>query len=270
MNAALILMASLLAGQVQPGSVKPPPTRQPSTPERTVGPEVQPTQPTPAKVVEAKEAPEKEDPEKEADEEKKHPVFTLDQLAAGAKNDAFVDEFLKDRTLKLYGKIMQIERMTVQDGRPTGDGRATGAEKAEAGYRVLMGRVGHEDRAVDVEVAFFFPAAARKELAMLDPGTTKITIEGTCAATQLQSLVNGVGFMLAIKDCKIVETPAGLAGSSVPPRTSVLPLITPPTVPVPTVPEGSGLPRLDTPGVPPLPPLPPTPQAQPRILPPTP
>ena len=37
--------------------------------------------------------------------------FTLDQIAAGARNDAFVDEFLKDQTLQLFGTVKLIERL---------------------------------------------------------------------------------------------------------------------------------------------------------------
>jgi hypothetical protein len=230
MNAAVVLIAVLLAGQVQPPEQPQPENTPPArrTPDKTNG--------QPTKKADAKDA------DKEADEQ---PVFTLDQIAAGAKNDAFVDEFLKDKTLKLYGRVVQIERWTTSD-------------KADAGYRVLMGRLSREDHAVDVEVLFMFPASARKELALLEPGTSRITVEGMCAGTQLQSLTNGLGFTLAIKDCKLIETPTELEAGNTPPRTTLLPVVTPNGVP-PVVPmPGTGPIPPPSPQQPmPLPPLPP-------------
>jgi hypothetical protein len=230
MNAAVVLIAVLLAGQVQPPERSQPETSPPAkqSAEKTNG--------KPAKEADPNEADPKAD---------QQPVFTLDQIAAGAKNDAFVDEFLKDKTLKLYGRVEQIERW------PT-------SGKAEGGYRVLMGRLSREDHAVDVEVLFMFPTSARKELALLEPGTSRITVEGTCAETQLQTLPNGLGFTLAVKDCKLVETPTELEAGNTPPRTTLLPVVTPngvqPVAPMP----GTGPIPPPTPQQPmPLPPLPP-------------
>jgi hypothetical protein len=226
MNAALLLVATLLAGQVES-----PPAKAPARPAAD--------QKKPASDKPAIEKPTGEKPAAD-EEEEKQPIFTLDQIAAGAKNDAFVDEFLRDKTLKLYGRVMQIERLT------TGD-------KADEGYRVLMGRLSREDRGVDVEVWFMFPTAARKELSMLEPGESKITIEGTCAETQLQSLTNGLGFTLAIKDCKLVETPEDIEGPlPTAQRTSILPIITPNAPPATAPPAVPPIPP--APALPPLPP----------------
>jgi hypothetical protein len=223
MNAALLVIAVLLAGQMQPPPHKP-------VPEKLV----------PEKPSLEKPTPEKEAADKEPEEKEMQPVFTLDQIAAGAKNDAFVDEHLKDKSLRLFGQVKQIERVAAKD-------------KADAGYRVVMTRLGHEDRAIDVEATFLFPPEARKELALLEPGITKIVIEGTCASTQMQSLVNGLGFMLALKDCKIVEKVKSLEipAAAAAPRTTIIPAITPPDSPpaIPPLPKPAPLPP--RPGLPP-------------------
>lgn len=206
----------------------------------------------------AKAAPEKAAQENSAgkaansqEAEKQRPL-TLDQIAAGAKNDAFIDEFIKDKKIKLYGRILQVERWS------------TGA-KADQGYRVLMGRLSREDHAVDVEVWFLFPRDARKELAMLEPGTSRITIEGVCAETQMQSLTNGLGLTLAIKDCQIVETPEEIESAAAGSRTSILPVVTPNGTD-PLQPMLNAVPMLPLPGTTPGPAPPPVPQ-QPMPLP---
>ncbi|QDU25701.1 hypothetical protein ETAA8_07710 [Anatilimnocola aggregata] len=159
--------------------------------------------------------------------------FTLDQIAAGARNDAFVDEFLKDQTLQLFGTVKLIERLDT-------DAKKDG-EKKESGYRVIFERLGHEDRAVDVTAGLYFPASARKDLATLEPGRSKVTIEGTCFGTQLQSLDRGVAFILELKDCKLVETPGEFSDAPPPSKPKIIPNPTiappfPPGIPAPPIP----------------------------------
>lgn len=176
--------------------------------------------------------------------------FTLDQIAAGAKNDAFVDEYLKGKVLQLYGTVKQVERM-VDDG------------KTEARYRVLIERLGHEEQAVDVAASFLFTAANRKELAQIEPGITKVTIEGTCISTQMQSLDDGMHFSLNLDKCKIVETPEEFTSSLPAKRPQLVPNVTPDgepgtTIPYPRIPQNP--PRDAVPGAPEQP----VPQGLPR------
>jgi hypothetical protein len=158
-----------------------------------------------------------------ADQKQELYPFTLDQIAAGAKNDAFVDEYLKGKSLQLFGTVKQVERM-VDDG------------KSEARYRVVIERQGHEERAVDVAASFLFTAANRKELAQLEPGITKVTIEGTCISTQMQSLVEGMHFSLNLDKCKIVDTPEEFTSTLPAKRPQVVPNVTPDGEPGSTIP----------------------------------
>ncbi len=183
--------------------------------------------------------------------------FTLDQIAAGAKNDAFVDEYLKDKSLRIFGQVQRIERVLATppplselpaDGqkpvdKPSVDKPSVDKQpadkppvKSDGSYLLVMERIGHEDRAIDMQVLLQFDASARKELALLEPGVSKVTIEGTCIITQLTTLDRGVGFGIMLKDCKLIATPAGFEIGPRPPKTAVLPIITPPTAPVPTLP----------------------------------
>lgn len=209
MNAALLLVAVLSVGQVDP----------PSRPDR--GPGVNPAARPP--VAAAEEAP---------------LPFTLDTLAAGARNDAFVDEYIKDKGLSLFGQVLSIERFTHED--------------KSIQYRLVMERLGHEDNAVDVEVFCYFSEKSRKELATLEPGVSKVTVQGSCKKATLIAAPQGVGFTLEMQDCKIIETPAALVGP--PPARSgsaIVPNIIEPGTPLPP-----GLPN-GLPGLPPRGPNPP-------------
>ena len=123
-------------------------------------------------------------------------TFSLDEIAAGAKNDAFVDEFLKDKQLTLFGQVQRIERVTEPSAND-----ADPLAKPLTTYRLVMQRLGHEDRAVDIQVYFVFAANARKDLALLEPGVTKVTARGKCVTTQMQSLERGLNFTLELHDC---------------------------------------------------------------------
>lgn len=191
-----------------------------------------------------------------ADKKEELYPFTLDQIAAGAKNDAFVDEFLEGKSLQLFGTVKQIERTVDFDGK-----------KDPGYYRLVIERLGREEAAVDVSAAFFFTAADRKELAMLEPGISKVAIEGKCHSTQMQSLESGLHFTLNLKDCKVVETPQEFLPPTGPPqRPQVIPNVTPEGA---TTPNGKlpyiegltipGLPGRIVPGAP-LPRNPPLPQ----------
>ncbi|WP_425615769.1 hypothetical protein NA78x_005700 [Anatilimnocola sp. NA78] len=166
--------------------------------------------------------------------------FTLEQIAAGAKNDAFVDEYLKDQTLQIFGTVKLIERMPSED-------------KKEPGYRVIFERTGHEERALDVMVGLYFDAKARKDLALIQPGVSKVTVQGRCSSTEMQSQDKGLLFILEMKDSKLVETPDNLSGAAPPPQSGPRiipnPTLTPPFEPG-TVPPGI---RLPTPPPPPAP-----------------
>jgi len=181
-----------------------------------------------------------------AEKQDELPPFTLDQIAAGAKNDAFVDEYLKDQTLQIFGTVKAIERLI-------GDG------KKEPGYRVIFERLGHEERALDVMVGLYFDAKSRKELALLEPGNTKVTIQGVCNQTDMQSQDKGLLFLLELKNCQIVETPAGLSGAA-PPQPAG-PRIIPNPTPNNALPPGIELPN-PRPALP-TPPLPPAPRRDP-------
>ena len=145
--------------------------------------------------------------------------FTLDVLSAGAKNDAFVDEFLKEKKLSLYGTVQAIERFS-------------GDEDVPPRYRLVMNRVGRDDRATDVEVFCYFPAASRKGLSLLEPEITKITVEGNCTKATLHSLDKGLGFQLVLEDCKIIPTPAALQAPQRAPPSAIIPnIIDPASIP---------------------------------------
>ena len=166
MNAALLLLAALTVGQVEP----------------------------PVRIAPEKPAPEKTDSAAKADE----PLpFTLDDLAAGAKNDAFVDEFLKGKKLSLYGQVHGVERFTNEEGGPKL-------------YRLVMNRLGRDERAVDVMVYCYFSETTRKDLSLLEPDVSKVTVQGNCKSATLQSQDRGLGFLLVLEDCKIVPTPAAV------------------------------------------------------------
>lgn len=211
MQAVLVLMAMSLLGQVEP-------------PPR-VGPAAKPD---PAPVVEVPR------------------TFTLDEIAAGAKNDAFVDEFLKNKQLSLFGQVQRIERVVTP---PAND--ADPLAKAPTTYRLVMSRTGHEDRPLDVDVYFVFTDKARKELALLEPGTAKIAVQGTCSLTQLQTLERGHLFALELRDCQIVATPPEL-DTNPRPRTPIIPNIIPEFEP-PVVPPRPTIPPVPGPPPPPLP-----------------
>jgi hypothetical protein len=198
MQAVLVLFALSLPGQVE---------AQPAGPN--------PANPSQAEAAKADPSPMEEQPR----------VFTLDEIAAGAKNDAFVDEFLKGQPLSLFGPVQRIERS------PQGtDGEQEPASKGPTGYRLIMFRVGHEDHPIDVEVFFVFAEKARKELALLEPGASKVTIQGTCNRTQLQPQQKGYRFSLELQDCQIVETPADL-DSAQPTRPAIIPNVVPDNAP---------------------------------------
>jgi hypothetical protein len=218
MNAALLMVAILSVAQVEP-------------PARTNGgPRVVPADP----------------PAQEAKEE--GPViFTLDILAAGAKNDAFVDEYLKDQSLSLFGTVQSVERFTT--------------ESKTVQYRIVMQRLGHEDQAVDVEVFCFFSDKARKDLANLEPGVTKVTLQGDCKKASLTSAVRGLGFSLELQNCKFIPTPPSLLAPPTSPKTgsAIIPNIVEPA-PAPVIPMvspgGTTIPPPRTRTVPPVPPVP--------------
>lgn len=168
-------------------------------------------------------------------------VFTLDEIAMGARNDAFVDEFLKDKQLTLHGQVHRIERVVEQ---ATND--ADPLAKANTTYRLVMQRLGHEDRIVDLQIHFVFTPAARKDLALLEPGTTKVTVQGKCVSTQLQMLERGLNFAIELQGCQIVPTPMELDSTAPRSRTPIIPNIIPDSAP-PVVPR-------NPPSIPPPPP----------------
>jgi hypothetical protein len=199
MNAALLLLAALTVGQAEP----------------------------PVRIAPEKPAAEKPDPAAKAEE----PLpFTLDDLAAGAKNDAFVDEFLKEKKLSLYGLVHTVERFTREENGPRL-------------YRLVMRRLGREDRAVDVTVYFYFAEDARKTLSLLEPDVAKITVQGNCKSATLQTQDRGMGFLLLLEDCKIIPTPAAFSEPTRGPPPAIIPNITNepmpprPTPPLPPLPQ---------------------------------
>lgn len=212
MQAVLVLIALSLPGQVEP-------------PPRVS----LPTKPDPEPTVEMPR------------------TFTLDELAAGARNDAFVDEFLKNKQLTLFGQVQRVERVVTP---PPSD--ADPRTMAPTTYRLVMSRTGHEDRPLDVDVYFVFTEKSRKELALLEPGTSKVTIQGTCGLTQLQSLERGHLFALELHSCQIVPTPPELDATPRP-RTSVIPNVIPdyepPAAPAPPAVPGPPPPPLPMPGM---------------------
>lgn len=159
--------------------------------------------------------------------------LTLDDLAAGAKNDAFVDEFLKEKKLTLFGQVHGVERFTREQDGPRL-------------YRLMMSRLGRDERAVDVEVYCYFPEGARKELSKLEPDLSKVTVEGQCKTATLQSQTRGLGFMLVLENCKIIPTPSAFQETTRSPGSAIIPNITnePPALRAPMNPA------------PPLPPVP--------------
>jgi hypothetical protein len=177
-------------------------------------------------------------------------TFTLDEIAAGAKNDAFVDEYLKDKEITLFGQVQRIERV-VHTAVDDAGARAI----PPTIYRLVMQRTGHEDRALDMQVYFVFAAAARKDLALLEPGVTKVTVLGRCTATQLQVLERGFNFVLELQDCKIIPTPTEFEitpGPRTPIIPNVIPDDAPPVIPRPVPPAvpAPPLPPLPMPGIP--------------------
>lgn len=210
MNAALLLVAILSVAQVEP----------PVRPNR--GPRVVPADPrAELRTEEAKD----EGPV----------IFTLDVLAAGAKNDAFVDEYLKDQSLSLFGTVQSVERF------PT--------ESKTVQYRIVMQRLGHEDQSVDVEVYCFFSDKNRKDLANLEPGVTKVTLQGNCKKANLVSATRGLGFTLELQDCKFIPTPPSLIAP--PPKTgsAIVPNVVEPGA-APVIPPANPRPTPPTPPVP--------------------
>jgi|GEM_PF-5208848 len=139
--------------------------------------------------------------------------FTLDDLAAGAKNDAFVDEFLSDKKLKLFGTVQGVERFAKE-------------EDAPKNYRLVMGRLGRNENAVDVEVYCYFGETARKDLSLLEPDVSKVTVQGNCKTATLQAQTRGLGFLLVLENCKIVPTPAALQEPMRSPGPAIIPNIT--------------------------------------------
>lgn len=191
MNVALLLLAALTVGQAEP----------------------------PVRI-----APEKPEPAAKADE----PLpFTLDELAAGAKNDAFVDEFLKEKNLSLYGQVHGIERFAKEENGPKL-------------YRLVMQRLGRDERAVDVNVYCYFSEGARKDLSLFEPDVSKVTVQGNCKTATLQTQERGLGFMLVLEDCKIIPTPAAFGEPMRGPAPAIIPNITneppPPRAPTPPLP----------------------------------
>lgn len=209
MNAALLLVA-LTIGQADPNLVPP------------LTPAVRPaTRPAPRV------------PDKEADtKDDEPPPFTLDVLAAGAKNDAFVDEFLKEKKLTLFGTVEGVERFANE-------------EDAPPRYRVVMSRLGRDERAVDVEVYCYFAIENRKDLSLLEPDVSKVTVEGKCTKATLQGQTKGLGFLLVLEDCKIIPTPVSAQPPMRSPGSAIIPNIIEPAAP-----------RTPAPPAPPLPPLP--------------
>ncbi len=195
MNAALLLWAALAVGQVEP----------------------------PVRIAPEKSAAEKSDPAGKSDE----PLpLTLEDLAAGAKNDAFVDEFLKEKKLSLYGQVEGIERFTKEQDGPRL-------------YRLVMRRLGRDERGVDVAVYCYFAESARKDLSLLEPAVAKVTVLGNCKSATLQAQERGIGFLLILEDCKIIATPTVFTEPMRSPVPAVIPNITnevPPRVPVPPPP----------------------------------
>lgn len=195
MNTAVLLMAALTIGQVEP----------------------------PVREAPEKPALEKPAPASKADE----PLpFTLDELAAGAKNDAFVDEFLKEKRLSLFGQVHGIERFTNEEGGPKL-------------YRLVMQRLGRDERAVDVIVYCYFATDTRKALSLLEPEVSKVTVQGNCKSATLQTQERGMGFLLVLEDCKIIPTPAAFGEPMRSPSSAIIPNITnepPPRAPSPPPP----------------------------------
>jgi hypothetical protein len=210
MNAALLLVA-LTIGQTDPTRVPPPNTVPP--------PATRPAPRVPASGT-ADPAPKVDEPA----------PFTLDVLAAGAKNDAFVDEFLREKKLTLSGTVQGIERFS-------------GDEQAPTRYRLVMTRLGRDDRAVDVEVYCYFAVANRKDLSLLEPDVSKVTVEGNCTKATLQGQTKGLGFLLVLEECKIIPTPV----SPQPPARGPGPAI------IPNVIDPATVPRTPVPPPPPLP-----------------
>ncbi|WP_254512221.1 hypothetical protein [Anatilimnocola floriformis] len=157
--------------------------------------------------------------------------FTLSDLAAGAKNDAFVDEYLKDKKLTLFGTVQSIERFA-------------GDESVPPRYRLVMNRLGRDERNVDVEVYCYFAVGSRKDLSTLEPEVSKVTVEGKCTKAALQGAAKGFSFLLALEDCKIVPTPAFLQEPVRGPAPAIIPNVVDPA---------AAPPRLPAPPPPPLP-----------------